>query len=163
MIKKIILFICLISCMTAIFIFSSQNSAVSGNISGGVTQWIAQRIIPDFNNMTIADQTRTVESMHLYIRKLAHFSIYTLLGMLAFLNISQYTSKKLLRIIISLLFCLVYAFSDEIHQLFTDGRCCSIFDVMIDFSGSVCGNIIVIIFTALYFRLKRNKHPDHQL
>ncbi len=157
MIKKIVLFILLAACMTAIFIFSSQTGKISGNISGSITEWIAQKIVSDFDQMTHPEQINMVESMHFYIRKLAHFSIYALLGFLSFLNICQYSVNKKVRTLIPPLFCLLYACSDEFHQLFTDGRSGNPFDVMIDFSGAVLGIIISAAVSSIFLRLKQNK------
>ena len=143
--------------MTAIFIFSSQNSVVSGKLSGGITEWIAEKIIRGFDELSQSEKIHTVETMHFYIRKLAHFSIYALLGLISYLNTCQYPLKKSLRIVVSLLFCLVYGASDEFHQWFTDGRCCSPVDIMIDFSGSVFGVIFIIALTALISKLMQKK------
>ena len=37
----------------------------------------------------------------------------------------------------SVLFCVLYASFDEFHQLFVDGRCGQLSDVIIDSSGSI--------------------------
>lgn len=46
-------------------------------------------------------------------------------------------------LIISILMCVIYACSDEIHQLFVFGRSGEIRDVLIDFIGSFIGILIV--------------------
>jgi len=155
MAKKIIAALCLAACMTVIFIFSSQNGEVSGELSGGITYWIAEKTVSGFSDMTPEKQTEIVESMHLYVRKAAHFSVYALLGVIAFINVSLYTSKKAKCFLISLPFCLLYAASDEFHQLFTAERCGSPVDVMIDFSGSVTGTVAIFIILKLI--ASRNK------
>jgi VanZ family protein len=43
------------------------------------------------------------------------------------------------------------------HQLFTDGRCGSPVDVMIDFSGSVTGTVFIFIVLAV-INTVRKKH-----
>ncbi len=149
--------ILLVFCMIAIFVFSSQNSDKSGNVSEGVTYNIARIFINGFENMTEYEQTKTVENMHFYVRKLAHFSIYALLGFLAFINASFYFVKKKNSILISLLFCFFYATTDEIHQLFSDGRCGSPVDVAIDFSGSLTGVLFVLIVITIFSKVKVKK------
>ena len=57
------------------------------------------------------------------------------------------------RFIISALFCLVYAISDEIHKLFVPGRSGEIRDVLIDFTGVLIG----ILFTMLLVYLLKKK------
>lgn len=144
--------------MITIFVFSSQNAAVSGNLSEGITYRIACIFVKDFETFTLERQTEIVEGMHFYIRKAAHFSEYALLGVLAFLNADQYLKKTGSKFLVSLPFCLIYASTDEFHQLFTDGRCGSPVDVMIDFSGSVTG--MLLIFTVLHivsnFKIKKS-------
>ncbi len=45
-------------------------------------------------------------------------------------------SKKYL---LSILICIIYATSDEIHQILVPGRACQIRDVLIDSIGSITG------------------------
>jgi len=54
------------------------------------------------------------------------------------------------------LICVIYAISDEIHQLFVPGRTGQLKDVIIDSSGSFVGIAIVIIVIKL-LEMKRNR------
>ena len=49
------------------------------------------------------------------------------------------------KLLICLLFGLLYAASDEFHQKFVSGRSCEIRDVCIDTLGVLFGNLLVII------------------
>ena len=148
--KRITGLICLIACMVMIFVFSSQNADISGNLSEGITYKIACLTVKDFETFSFEKQKEIVEGMHFYIRKAAHFSEYALLGVIAFLNSVLYFTKTKTRFFTTLPFCLLYAATDEMHQLFTDGRCGSPVDVMIDFSGAVTGTIFIfIVFTVV--------------
>lgn len=157
MTKKIILFILLAACMIMIFLFSSQNAEISGNLSEGITYRIACIFVQDFKTFSTEKQTEIVEGMHFYIRKAAHFSEYALLGMLTFLNACQYFSKTETRFLITLPFCLLYASADEFHQLFTDGRCGSPVDVTIDFSGAVTGTLFIFVVLMIINRIKKSQ------
>ena len=95
MLKKILLMLCLIGCMTVIFLFSSQNGTRSGNISGGVTETLAKIFIDGFEELSLEKQKEIVEGMHFYVRKAAHFSIYAVLGFFSFLNADIYLKKNL--------------------------------------------------------------------
>ncbi len=44
-------------------------------------------------------------------------------------------------IIYSIIFCVTYGISDEYHQLFVPGRCCSGFDISIDGLGGFFGSL----------------------
>jgi len=155
--KRITALICLIACMVMIFLFSSQNADISGNLSEGITYKIASLTVKDFETFSYEKQKEIVEGMHFYIRKAAHFSEYALLGVIAFLNSSLYFKKTKTRFFTTLPFCLLYAATDEMHQLFTDGRCGSPVDVMIDFSGSVTGTVFIFIVLAV-INTVRKKH-----
>lgn len=52
----------------------------------------------------------------------------------------QVSSYKL--VITSLLGVLLYAMSDEFHQLFVDGRSARVFDIMVDFFGGTIGILL---------------------
>ena len=155
MAKKIILFILLAACMVMIFLFSSQNAEISGNLSEGITYRIACIFVQDFKTFSMERQTEIVEGMHFYIRKAAHFSEYALLGLLTFLNACQYFRKTGTRFLITLSLCLLYASADEFHQLFTDGRCGSPVDIMIDFSGAAAGTLFIFVILLIINRIKK--------
>ncbi|MBP0976990.1 MAG: VanZ family protein [Oscillospiraceae bacterium] len=157
--KRITGLICLIACMIMIFVFSSQNADISGNLSEGITYKIACLTVKDFETFSFEKQKEIVEGMHFYIRKAAHFSEYALLGVIAFLNSILYFKKTKTRFFTTLPFCLLYAATDEMHQLFTDGRCGSPVDVMIDFSGAVTGTLFIFVVLALIgaFRKKQDR------
>ncbi len=85
-----------------------------------------------------------MENLTTFVRKSAHFSIYTCLGILTYVFTSTYNIDKKKRLIYTITFCFVYACSDEFHQTFVDGRSGEIRDICIDTSGSVFGCLVVI-------------------
>ena len=98
------------------------------------------------------------------IRKSAHFIAYLILGFLvshAMQNeISNASSWK--RWGVSLLLCVVYAISDEFHQIFVPGRGPLVKDVFIDGSGAALGIILYVVAKQLWRRWKKAslKTPD---
>ena len=76
------------------------------------------------------------------IRKIAHFAIYTSLGIFSFAFISTFKIKEKMQVIITTLWGIIYASSDEIHQMFSFGRHASVDDVIIDTLGVIFRNII---------------------
>lgn len=135
--KKRIDIILLILWMILIFIMSSFNAVESGNQSGSIVTFIG-------NILNISD----VSLLSLIIRKLAHFTEYFILGILTINVFKDYKVNNIL--IYSLLFCIFYACTDEIHQLFVSGRSGNIIDVLIDSFGSLIG-------CTSYFILLKNK------
>ena len=138
--KKILSWIAFLFWLFLIFFFSSQGGEDSTELSGGILEWINQ-ILP-FSL-----------SLHA-IRKMAHFTEFFILGILTF-NLLRYyfqIDKKL--IIKAAVFCFIYACSDELHQLFIEGRGPSIVDVGIDFSGSLVSLFLIYLFITYKKRKK---------
>lgn len=111
--------------MSIIFILSSYNGNDSSEQSGVIVNFLAN--ILNINN---------IELLNLIIRKFAHFTEYSILGFLVMNLVKDYNKKY---IIISIITCIIYAVSDEVHQLFVPGRSCQLMDVLIDSFGSIIG------------------------
>ncbi len=96
---------------------------------------------------------------HRFIRKAAHFSEFALLGFLAFFMYDTYFSaRKKATAICAFLAAgttLAGGAADECIQIFADGRGPSVFDVMIDFAGGICG---VFVALAVFFIAKKVKN-----
>lgn len=122
--KKKINLILVFIWMTLIFVMSSFNSTESGNQSNFIVNIISN--ILNINN---------IELLSLIIRKLAHFTEYFILGILVY-NLVDRNNKKAYNAII---ICILYAISDEIHQIFVPGRSCQLLDMTIDSTGSITG------------------------
>ena len=90
------------------------------------------------------------------IRKIAHFSIYTAVGLLLMALISTFEMKEKNRIIISLIIGIIYASSDEIHQSFVPERSPMITDVMIDTMGVMLGILLIMLGKAIIKKYKKN-------
>lgn len=144
--KRIILFISLFLWMTLIFYFSSQPADESSYVSGRVLRLIVNIFEKLFNHNFNDKELKYIYTMFFVpLRKLAHFSLYFVLGIIIyFLNKSFFADKK--AICLALLFCLLYAISDEIHQAFIPGRACQLRDVLIDCSGSLTWLLLVIVY-----------------
>lgn len=151
---RIAICLLLIGWMILIFSLSAETAETSSKTSGGFVSVIINILFPDFEELSENTQLELRETFQFIIRKAAHFTIYTILGGLAFLSI--FTYKKLpfwSRSLSSAAFCLLYAVSDEIHQLLVPGRSGEIRDVFIDFCGALLG-IAVLILTFKFSNLK---------
>lgn len=144
--KKIILSILIILWMGLIFFFSNQQAVDSDNVSNGVISKVID-VIEYIKGSEFTDNE--LDMIYDYavtpVRKTAHFLIYTILGMLVFNLIKQYKVKMKEIIIISILICLFYACTDEIHQLFILGRSGELRDVLIDTLGSIFGIFVTYL------------------
>ena len=153
----VILGLMIIGNMALIFGFSTEDRTSSGDRSHGITQTVVQIIIKDFENLPPEEQEQKVQQFHVPIRKIAHFCEFGLLGLLtaAFMR-TLGKGKKWLWWIIPMAFCLLYAISDEVHQMFTE-RGPAVADVLLDFSGSLAGICVIhlVAMLACHIRAKR--------
>ena len=137
MIKKIIKIILLLCCMILIFSFSQDNGNKSSTKSDGMIIKLYQTI----TNKKLSDKEKEiiVDKYVVPVRKSAHIIVYLVLGVLSISLIKEYRLVDLKALIISIIFCFLYACSDEIHQLFVSGRSGEFLDVIIDSIGSFIG------------------------
>ena len=92
------------------------------------------------------------------VRKLAHFSEYTAIGMLLTSCAYSFDRFKPYRYLAYVFFAgLGTAFIDETIQLFSDGRAGLVTDMWIDFSGVVLGTAVMLLFYFVYQRIRRKK------
>ena len=150
MIKKIIKILLVVIWMGVIFSFSSDNKNASDNKSSSVIITI-YHFFSD-KELTKLEEKQIIEKYAYPIRKIAHFTEYFILGLLVISLISEYTIINKKAIIIGIIICLLYAISDELHQLFTSGRSARVFDVLVDTSGSTTS---ILIYTFIKNKLLR--------
>lgn len=82
------------------------------------------------------------------VRKGAHFTEYFILYIFIYRVLIMYYSKRK-SWILGILGVFFYACTDEIHQLFIDGRVGAFTDVLIDTSGGVFSSIVMIIINKI--------------
>jgi VanZ family protein len=126
--------------LVLIFYLSSQPAVESDGLSKKVTKVIIEnvgKVVPlDGQTSTTVD---LVEQFNHLVRKYAHFTLYFVLGMFMMNGFRQSGVVGLKGFLFSLLFCILYAISDEVHQIFVPGRGAQVTDVMIDSAGSFIG------------------------
>ena len=137
-IKQIIYLSLVLLWMTTIFMFSNQTGGESQGLSQKVTKVIVETFTHN-QNIDEGAKLELIENIDYYIRKLAHFSIYAIGGILIYNYINTYNLSKKIVIIISILIGAIYAMTDEFHQIFTSGRSANVFDVLIDSCGVITG------------------------
>lgn len=147
--KKIITLLMLVSWMLLIFSFSRQN----GEASGSLSESVGYRIARLQSNLLQQEKTREqllkqAEGMDFIIRKGAHMSEYAILGILFLLHCFTYQNKRRHPYILALLFCIAFAATDEIHQLFVPGRSGQLADVCIDAAGGLLGITAAALWNA---------------
>lgn len=154
--KNIIRFIyitILIIVFILIFYFSGQNGEKSSSLSEG----FLDNILKVFN-ISPESRIQIINNFNFFIRKVAHFSIYCVVGIDSMLLLNTYDIKKSKRIAIAISIGVIYSIFDEIHQTFINGRSGSFTDVLLDSSGVITGALIVIALTKIYYNIKRSKN-----
>lgn len=132
--KEIIIsWMLLVIWMIFIFIMSSFNGNISSNQSGSIADLI-------YNLFNISN----TEKVSLIVRKCAHVSEFFILGILVINLVSKYNVKHIS--FISFIVCVLYASSDEFHQLFVPGRSGQVTDIFIDMIGTIFSLLVMYLF-----------------
>lgn len=139
MVKKFLLWIAVILTSVMIFSFSADSAETSKSISGSIMDKIVEISKYIIGEKEISDTDAVYTNTHKLIRKIGHFTEFALLGVFSFLLAKSYNFSLKMAMLIALAYCISYAISDEIHQLFVEGRSCMPTDVLIDSCGSFFG------------------------
>jgi len=150
--QKLFSWIAVILWMSLIFYLSDQPATESGELSNKITE-VVIRTIEKVAQPASLDKG----SLNHIVRKIAHFTCYLILAILVknALERSGVNSGK--SILFALLICIIYAISDEVHQLFVPGRSGEIRDVIIDSTGAASGILIYLGITSVRSRVHRRQ------
>ena len=138
----------------AIFYFSAQPADVSTEMSDGVTTLLLQ-IAEAVGLLELSPNlvARLCEQLSTPVRKCAHITEYMILHVTILFGLYQWSEDMKVNRVQWLKYAwimtVVYAMTDEMHQLFVQGRAGRISDVLIDSIG-------VTIITVLLWK-KRQK------
>lgn len=148
--------ILLICTLFIIFGFSSQNGTQSKGISTRVTEYILQ-FSSKYQEADTKEKAQIQNRTNAIIRKVAHFSIYTLLGLFMMGIMTRTKLKDKWRAYITIGFGILYAVLDEFHQSFSPGRTPKVTDVYIDTLGVILGILLVLLIRGIYKQIKQKK------
>ena len=111
-----------------LFVLSAQSGDESARLSGGLTAYI-------LNLFSFLD-VPYLELEH-FLRKLAHFCMFGLEGLLAYLSLKNTVKRHAGWYAAA--GCGLVAALNEYQQVFSEGRSAQIGDVVLDFAGAVLG------------------------
>ncbi len=135
--KKVLIvigWILVIGWMAFLFTMSAKVREESNDLSKGITEKIVETV-----EKVYPDAEIDISRFNHIIRKNAHFFGYLLLGILVSFVLRMSGVRGFKLFIFSLMFCVIYAISDEVHQHFVPGRGPQVRDVIIDSAGSTVG------------------------
>ncbi|KUP05305.1 hypothetical protein Q73_13405, partial [Bacillus coahuilensis m2-6] len=122
--------------------------------SNQMSQGVSNVIVGDVGEITAESEYNiSIKRLNHIIRKNAHFYVYLVLAVLM-MNALKSNQYKNIRILLTLIFCIVYAITDEIHQLFVPGREAQVNDVLIDSIGATFGIGLYILIRSIIQKLK---------
>jgi VanZ family protein len=123
--------------MVVIIGFSNQQASDSNALSSGLSDAIATTI-----RVMLPGLELDAGELNHVVRKLAHALIYLVLGMLVLGTLTKLGVRGGRGVAITLLVCVLFAVSDELHQLFVSGRSGQASDVIIDSIGASIGILL---------------------
>lgn len=152
MLRKTISIILLLLWMTVIFMFSSSGSVKSNNTSGQViSSAISVKDKVTSKETKPEAKKKIVKKLNYSVRKSAHVFEYFVLGVLALNVFDAFNVKR--KVLFAIILCVLYASSDEFHQIFT-GRTASIIDVLLDSVASIVG---IYLLNFIFSRRKKGR------
>ena len=150
--KKKIKFILVITWMIVIFMFSNQVATDSTKLTKQITSDVIDVIDKEITTET---REEIQQSIFVPLRKSAHFFVYFVLGMLIYTLLKEYMPKYKFRL--SIVLVVLYAITDEFHQMFIPGRSASYIDVLIDTAGGLTGASVMAIRYKIKHRIRSKK------
>lgn len=144
--------------MILIFFFSATPGERSSELSDGLSCKIVDAAgdLP-FTGWSEAEKRELAEQLHTPLRKGAHFSEYALLAVLWVAPLGFFFQRGRMRV--AGLICVMYACTDEWHQLFIPGRDGNLTDVLIDSFGVLTGlSLWYLVYGRRQIAHKKEQH-----
>ena len=143
---RVLLPVLAVSLMVLIFMFSAADSDESSASSTRVGYLLGHWFVSGFDQLDEAEQLEYIESITYPVRKAAHTTEYFFLGILCTASLLVWVRKRSYVLFLTGWgIAVLYAVSDEIHQIFVPGRACMFTDVLIDSAGAAAGVLILYI------------------
>lgn len=153
---RVILIVLLLMTFSIIFGFSSQDGEESKGLSRKITELITQNN-EKIQSLDKQEKEKVLNRIEAIIRKIAHFSIYTVIGILLMALMCMFNIIDKVRVGVTFILGIIYAATDEFHQVFVQGRTALITDVVIDTMGVILGILLVLLIREIYRKCKKGK------
>ena len=148
-----------IAIMIVIFSFSGQDSGQSNSLSDRISAWLVSIFVSGFDSMASVERQWWISAISYPIRKIAHATEYAILSASLVMTCWQASmlrseaapndtarKQRNARVCIcAFLITVLYACTDEIHQLFIDGRSGQISDVFVDAGGALIAWLVAFV------------------
>lgn len=133
--------------MALIFFLSAQQGEQSADLSGGITEFVNQIV-----EKVAPEAEFKMDEISFFVRKNAHFFAYMLLAILTLNAVRRSGGRGWLSVGVAFVITVLYAISDEVHQLYVPGRSGQVSDVLLDSTGALAG---IGLYTLVSYLLNR--------
>lgn len=151
----------LLGWMAVIFWFSDQPAVESSEMSGSVSYRFVEACSNIFG-LGFSEETTEAYAAAIEhpVRKAAHMTEYAILGWLFLAVFRGYLPYRRKTVLFALAATAAYASTDEIHQLFIEGRAGRFGDVCIDTFGALLGFALLHFVLLCYGKhCEKQRHP----
>ncbi len=134
--------------MGVIFWFSSRTTSQLDLRNRFIVKIILELFFKNFDTLPIDSQNQILSDISFYVSKSAHYLEYGMLALLLSLAFILIKKRRYRYLFIELV-VILYAISDEVHQIFTGGRTPRVLDVMIDSLGGLTMILLIELFITI--------------
>lgn len=151
--RQVIFAILTILWMIVIFSFSAKpgNESEEQSIKAGMI--VCHMFVPGFGDLSEQQQIDMAQAIDHPVRKTAHAAEYAMLAGLV-LGAVTVSIIRWRNVLIAISVSVLYAATDEFHQLFVPARSGQVKDVLIDGCGAVIGTLII---WGIYYLVHKKK------
>ena len=126
------------------WIFSASTDLMSRQHTSRIVEPLLRWLDP-------AISQETIDLVHFFTRKLGHVTEFAILAILLWRAVDWHSppgsGRDWRRIVSAFLLSILYAATDEFHQLFVPSRGASVGDVCIDGFGAILGLLIIVVIS----------------
>lgn len=140
--------------MLAIYLLSAQPASYSNANSKGIVKCVVDTTVKVTKaQITEPEKRKLIDRINSTAREYMHGVVFLVLGLLAQNAVLENRRRKSLKALaLALAICVIYAVTDECHQLFVPGRSFQTSDLAMDSIGSMIGSGLVYLWKKLNFR-----------
>ena len=133
--------------MCVIFVFSAQTKEESSVVSQGFSYRIVNTTGLLLHLHIDEEQLREIaNAIEGFVRKGAHMTEYAILAILVYVWLGRWQLSRRRMLCTAAGLTMLYACSDEFHQLFVAGRAGRVSDVLVDSAGAIVGLALFLLF-----------------
>lgn len=144
--------------MCVIFYFSAQTKEESSVVSEGFSYRMVSSTGLLFHLHIDEERIREIAgAIEHFVRKGAHMTEFAILALLLYGWLCRWQLSRLRKAAAATILAVLYACSDELHQLFVAGRAGRFSDALIDSAGVVLGMAVFLLILRLIERLRKRR------